>query len=76
MTSVGTELLNEIERVSAKRQRWLTYSREMPAMAAGMSMGIALMGQAIDSAKTAIAENDTVACISALETLRGYDSDD
>jgi len=74
--SVGTELLNEIERVSAKRQRWLTMSREVPGMANGMAVGIALMGHAIDSAKTAIAENDAVACIRSLEKLREYDSDD
>lgn len=76
MASVGTELLNEIERVSAKRERWNGYCKDMPAMAAGMKPAMAMMGMAIDAAKKAIAENDAVASIAALEALRGFDSDD
>jgi hypothetical protein len=74
--SVGTELLNEIERVSAKRERWRGYCKNMPAISAGMQLGIAMMGAAIDAAKDAIANSDAVASIAALETLRGYDDED
>jgi len=74
--SVGIELLNEIERVAGKRERWKQYSIETPEIALGLKPGIALMGLAIERAKDAIANNDAVASIAALEDLRGYDSDD
>ena len=74
--TVGFELLNEIERVSAKRQRWITLGQQVPGLAPGMSFGLALMKQAIEAGKAAITDNDAVASIAALETLRGYDSDD
>lgn len=69
--SVGTELLNEIERVSAKRERWKGYGMGQSGMP-----GIALMTQAIERGKFAMASLDPVACIAALEDLRGFDSDD
>ena len=74
--SVATELLNEIERVSAKRERWRGYCRDNPALASGMSVAMMLMGRAIEKAKDSIAQDDAVMAIEALEELRGYDSDD
>jgi hypothetical protein len=74
--SVGTELLNEIERVSAKRERWRGYCKDTPSLAPGMQPAMLMMGMAIDAAKKAIADNDAVASIRALESLRGFDSDD
>jgi hypothetical protein len=71
MASVGSELLNEIERVSAKRERWKGYG-----MGASGAPGIFLMTQAIDRGKQAAQSADPVEAIAALEDLRGFDSDD
>ncbi|MEJ0093402.1 MAG: hypothetical protein WDN46_08185 [Methylocella sp.] len=73
--SVGTCLLDEIERVSAKRERWREYAKDAGPQA-NLQFAIAMMTVAIDAAKTALANSDTVACIAALESLRGFDSDD
>lgn len=49
MSSVGSELLNEIERVSAKRQRWKTMSEEMGMK--GMLFSVHVMTLTIDEGK-------------------------
>lgn len=69
--SVGSELLNEVERVSAKRERWKGYGMGQ----AGVP-GITLMTLAIERGKTAVQSADPAEAIAALEDLRGFDSDD
>ena len=73
--SVGSELLNEIERVSAKRERWRGYAKIGGAQA-NFAPSIFLMTAAIDAGKAAIQSEDPVDAIRALENLRGFDSDD
>ena len=75
--TVGDELLLEIERVAAKRERWRQYQREADerrATSGGNSVnfgfGIAMMGIELQQAREAIASNDAVACIAALQVLR------
>lgn len=72
--SVGHALLDEIERVSAKRERWVGYASN-PKLA-HLAPAIAMMGMAIAAAKHAITTRDPGSCISALEDLKGFDSDD
>jgi hypothetical protein len=69
-----SELLNEIERVSAKRERWKGYALGAPR--AEFRPGIHLMTMAIDNAKKAIADDDAVASIAALQALRDFNEDD
>lgn len=72
MSTVGSDLLNEIERVSAKRERWKGYAEVQD----NFSYAVMLMTMAIDNGKRAIAEDDAVASIAALKALRDFDSDD
>lgn len=73
--SVGAALLAEIERVSAKRERWRGYAKEAGS-GASFAPAIFLMTQGIDAAKAALADDDAVRCIQALEFLRAYDDED
>jgi hypothetical protein len=75
MSTVGSEILNEIERVSAKRERWEGYARTASPQA-NFEPAISLMTMAIDNAKKAIANDDGVASISALRALRDFDDQD
>jgi len=72
MTTVGHELLSEIERVAAKRERWKAIAKTIPEC----EPVIALMTVSIDGAKAAVASGDIVACMRAYADLKGYDSDD
>lgn len=74
--SVGSELLNEIERVSAKRERWRGHMAEMGPAGVGMSLSIAMMTNDIEEAKAAILDDDAVRSILSLKALRGYDNND
>lgn len=74
-TSVGTELLNEIERVSAIRERWRGYEKQAFAGVA-FAPGIALMTMGIEQAKAAIAGNDPVASLAAYSFLKCFDDED
>ncbi len=74
LMTVGSELLNEIERVSAKRERWLAYSAELHD--ASLRPAVLLMTQAIERGKVAVQSDDPVEAIAALENLRDFDSDD
>lgn len=74
MSSVGSELLNEIERVAAKRERWKQYALGAPR--AQFRPGIALMTIAIGNAKKAILEDDAVTSVAALQALRDFNEDD
>ena len=73
--SVGSKLLNEIERVSAKRERWRDLARADRPMG-NFGPAIFLMTQAIEFAKRALSDQDPVACIAALRDLEGFDSED
>lgn len=74
--TVGSELLNEIERVSAKRERWNGYMRDVGSMGAALKPAMFLMTAAIDRAKSAIQSNDPAEAIGALEDLRTFDDND
>ena len=75
MSSVGLELPKEIERVSAKRERYRGYAREFDAEAS-FSLAIGLMTHDIDAAHSAIASGDPIAALRAYEALKGYSDDD
>lgn len=75
MSTVGSELLNEIERVSAKRERWKSYAASMGQMG-NFLPGVAMMTAAIDEAKRAVISDDPAAAIRALADLRGFSNDD
>ena len=75
MSSVGEELLNEIERVSAKRERWRGYAKDAGPQVV-LAPGIMLMTMAIDAGKAALMSGDPVSAIRVLEDLRGYDDND
>jgi hypothetical protein len=72
--SVGTELLNEIERVSAKRESWKAYAQR-PGIAVSCAPVIAMMTRAIGRAKEAVQSDDPAEVIRALEDLRGFDAE-
>lgn len=75
--NVHDALISEIERVSAKRERWLGYNAELGSgRVIVMGPAIALMTHSIDAAKRALSSMDAVECIACLQDLRGYDSDD
>ena len=73
--SVGTALLSEIERVSAKRERWRGYAAEVGPQGC-FGPALMLMTAAIDAGKKAIADDDAVGAIAALQDLQGYDDND
>ena len=73
--TVGDELINEIERVSAKRERWRQRAAEMSLLRGSVALPIVVMTASIDAGKRAIADNDPVACIRALVELRNYSDD-
>lgn len=74
--TVGSALLDEIERVSAKRERWKGYRKDMGPAGVGMDLSISLMTKEIEEAKAAIRDDDSVRSILALKALRGYDDGD
>jgi hypothetical protein len=77
MASVGTELINEIERVAGKRARYEQYANDLPAdCRAGMALSIAVMTAALQEAKEALRGDDPVRAIRAMEALKDYSDDD
>lgn len=74
--SVGSELLNEIERVSAKRERWRGHMAEMGPTGRGLQLSIAMMTAEINEAKAALRDDDAIRSILSLKALRGYDNND
>ncbi len=76
--SIGEKLLGEIERVSAKRERWRGYAAnpKFPANAMAFQPGIFLMTGAIDAAKSALASGDGIACVAAMKGLEEFNSND
>ena len=73
--SVGTALLDEIERVSAMRARWQEHARE-PGAQGSFALALLLMTASMNAGKKAIAEDDAILAIAALGYLRGYDPDE
>lgn len=78
--SLGTGLPKQIERVAAKRERWIGYQRDMEQMqrgsGAGMSLTINLMKVHLDAAHEAIASGNIVKMASAYQDLADYSDDD
>lgn len=61
MISVAEKLFSEIERVSAKRERWCRYQAEMGNAGLGMGLTIQMMTIEIDAAKSALLANARLA---------------
>ena len=72
-------ILDQIERVVAKRERWRGYAKDQEdagSFASAITPAIALMTAAIDAGKTALAEDDVIKSLRAYEDLKGFDDDD
>ena len=74
--SLADALPRQIERVSAKRDRWIKITVDHPEMASGMNISIALMQHEIMSAVNALASGDVSEMISAHQALAAYSDDD
>lgn len=74
--TVGSELLDEIERVTAKRERWKGYAGAGIIARGNFQPAILLMSIAIENAKKAIIDEDAVLSITALKALRDFDKQD
>src|SRR5260370_42489560 len=73
---VESALIDEIARVSAKRERLLVKSKRDVRLALALNSKIALMGIEIDEAKEAILSDDLARAVRALFALRRYDDYD
>jgi len=73
--TVGSKLLSEIERVSAKRARWRLYAEEANPQA-NFAPSIYMITFAIEEAKAALQSDDPARAIRALHELKGYSNDD
>lgn len=67
--SVGSELLEEIQRCGGIMRSYESI-RNMPGVFTGFAE--AMIKQALDVAKKAMADGDAIACIRSLEELRGF----
>jgi len=74
--SLAEALPRQINRVLAKRDRWIQMSAEMPAMAIGMKPAINLMQIEIAQAINAAANGDVAEMMRAHEALAAYSDDD
>lgn len=74
--SLADALVGQVERVLAKRDRWIGISAEHPEMASGMHIGIAMMQHHIMDAVKAAASGDATAMFSAHEALKAYSDED
>lgn len=75
--SVGEQLINEIERIAAKRERYRSYRKDMSKQfAVGMDISIAVMTAELNEAKAAVLDADPARAIRVLEALRGYNDDE
>jgi hypothetical protein len=68
-TSVGRELLAEIERVSALRERYLSL---LFTPGVNVLPAVSMMNAAIETAKICIRDEDGAGSIGALKTLQGF----
>ncbi len=78
--TLATALPKQIERVAAKRERWIGYQRDMEKMqrgsGKGMSLTITMMKVHIDEAHAAIASGDIGQMMVAHAGLADYSDDD
>ena len=72
---VEAALTREIERVSAKRERWLEGSMNDVRLALNLNSRIGVMGIEIDEAREAILADDAARAVRALYALRRYDDE-
>ncbi|QDP60570.1 MAG: hypothetical protein Unbinned338contig1000_63 [Prokaryotic dsDNA virus sp.] len=76
MDTLADALPREIDRIQAKRDRWIKIAAEHPEMASGMNLTIALMQHEIGAAVRAAASGETVQMMASIEALRAYSHDD
>jgi len=76
MLTLADALPQQIERVSAKRDRWIKMAAETPELAFGMNLTIEIMNHEISGAIRAAASGDVIEMIRAYEALAGYSDDD
>ena len=69
---VETALTREIERVSAKRERWLEESMNDVRLALNLNSRIGVMGIEIDEGREATLADDAARAVRALYALRRY----
>ena len=74
--TLADALPREIERIAAKRDRWIAIAKDHPDVGHGMTFTIAIMQAEIGSAVRACANGDVVEMMAALESLKGYSDDD
>jgi hypothetical protein len=74
--SLADALPRQIDRVTAKRDRWIKMAADHPEMASGMNITIALMQHEIMAGVKAAADGDVAAMISAHEALAAYSDND
>jgi uncharacterized protein YacL (UPF0231 family) len=80
MSTVGSSLLDEIERVSALLEKQRQRHDEMRGwqrilIVTGMEPMLFMMKREIDLAKASVASDDAIACIRSLKALQGYADD-
>jgi hypothetical protein len=76
MATVGSALLTEIERISAKLERWRVFAEENPILGTSIAISIANMTAAIHEGQEALRSDDPARVILALEALHSYDDED
>lgn len=74
--TLADALPKQIERVTAKRDRWIKITTDHPEMAPSMNITIALMQHEIMAAVRASAAGDVAAMAASHEALAAYSDDD
>lgn len=74
--TLGDALPRQIERVTAKRDRWIQIAAENPQMGGSMNFAIALMQKEIMAGLRAAASGSVVEMMAAHEALAAYGDDD
>ena len=78
--SLATALPKQIERIAAKKQRWIGYQKDMDKIqkgaGAGMGLTIAVMDLQLKAAHDAIASGDIEKMMAAYQDLADYSDDD
>ena len=74
--TIAEVLPKQIDRITAKRDRWVKMAAEHPEMATGMNITIALMQHEIMQGVSAAASGDVVGMIAAHEALAAYSDHD
>lgn len=76
MVTLGEALPMQIARISAKRERWISYAKEAGKHGQGMQLTIAVMQAEINEAIASIASGDIARMLSAHQALKDYSDDD